>query len=319
MKLHWEIHALFFLVRNNSFDSSGKQKKVGAILLLVYYVFVSIGMAIFPEEISAKIVDTPGYELLSFENAGRGMVTLFAAQVANNWQNVVQIYMNLEQSAADAAAGKYYFMPLFFFVPLYLIVHLVVLNCLIAFVMEAYRRVKAIDHASRAGPHPLERRILNGFLRRRTEETKFLAVKRQITNWDVMREVCREEYEKFLRVHGLELPVPEALDLTKTLRVRGKTLRSRSLRSPPTSSERAFRTSDKSDAMEELSFSLNEVEMKGSTNENPLDEKRWADPSGDWDSAEEKPFLVYADYLSYYYVCRSQVIIPSGHTCFGEL
>lgn len=113
-------------------------RQLGLLLFLVYYIFATIGLQIFGGriyEINPKLVGrdfaTAGYWALNFNDFPSGLVTLFVLMVVNNWFVVADGFMAVTN---DYAA--------IFFVLFFVTVNLIVLNILIALILESSAAVR---------------------------------------------------------------------------------------------------------------------------------------------------------------------------------
>ena len=108
-------------------------------LYMIFYFYAIIGATIFGGEINSQIVNeksplTPYfYYLMNFNSYGSSLITLFHFMVVNNWNITIDMYQNV----LDA-----YYYPVIFFVTFWCFVVLIILNVLIALIIEIYNSVE---------------------------------------------------------------------------------------------------------------------------------------------------------------------------------
>ena len=108
-------------------------------LYIVFYIYANIGQKIFGGKIYRDIVYTsspgspPFYYLLNFNSFGASLVTLFHFMVINNWFLTIDMY----HTVLDAR-----FYPMLFFVCFWCMVTLILLNVIIALMIEIYTSVE---------------------------------------------------------------------------------------------------------------------------------------------------------------------------------
>jgi len=98
-------------------------------LYITFYTYCQVGLFAYSGKITDK--NCPGnglYYLLNFNDLGMGLNTLFVYFVGNNWQNVANMYASL--------FGPVW--PRVFFTVWYTFAQFILLNLIIAFVMEIY-------------------------------------------------------------------------------------------------------------------------------------------------------------------------------------
>ena len=108
-------------------------------LYIIFYFFAVIGEMAFggdinQDSVQEKSPDTDNlYYLLNFNSYGASLVTLFHFMVINNWFVTIDMY--------EAVNGGSMF-PTFYFVLFWVFVVLILLNVLIALILEIYSAVE---------------------------------------------------------------------------------------------------------------------------------------------------------------------------------
>lgn len=107
-------------------------------LYMVFYIYALFGMHAFSgliTESSAQVYN-PGiptlYYLINFNDFATSMVTLFANMVVNNWWVMCTIFTDVTGSL----------WPRFYFISFFFIVDLVLINLVIAILLEIYSKVE---------------------------------------------------------------------------------------------------------------------------------------------------------------------------------
>lgn len=104
--------------------------RLGLLLLMVFYIFATIGEQIFGGRMQPEALKGSGYAAaqywpLNFDDFPSGLVTLFCIMVINNWFVLAAGFMEVTTPYAAA-----------FFVLFFVIVNLIVLNILIALIID---------------------------------------------------------------------------------------------------------------------------------------------------------------------------------------
>ena len=111
-----------------------------ACLYIVYYVFALIGMFGLSGEIKVPRfhgedgIPNNLYYLVNFNDLGSSMVTLYAFMIINNWPAITDTLVN-------AAGGDVW--PRIYFMVFYIIVQWIILNLVIAMMLEIYTNVES--------------------------------------------------------------------------------------------------------------------------------------------------------------------------------
>ena len=107
-------------------------------LYIVFYVFSIIGMfglsgqIIMPRFHSENGIPNNMYYLVNFNDLGSSIVTLYAFMIINNWPAITDMMVN--------ASGLAW--PRVFFMVFYVVVQWIVLNLVIAMMLEIYTNVE---------------------------------------------------------------------------------------------------------------------------------------------------------------------------------
>lgn len=107
-------------------------------LYVVFYLFAIMGGFVFGGVITQSAVkksapdSPPFYHLLNFNSYGASLITLFHFMVVNNWFVTVNMYVEVTGEAET---------PYLFFTVFWCCVVLVLLNVLIALILEVYSSV----------------------------------------------------------------------------------------------------------------------------------------------------------------------------------
>jgi len=108
-------------------------------LFVVFYLYAIGGSKLFGGKINLKAVSEespdspPLYYLLNFNSFASSLVTLFHFMVVNNWFLTIRMYSAVLGSAA---------LPTLFFVTFWCFVVLILLNVIIALILEIYSSVE---------------------------------------------------------------------------------------------------------------------------------------------------------------------------------
>ena len=108
-------------------------------LYVVFYLYAILGAKLFGGYINLEAVtqyspSSPGfYYLLNFNSFSASLVTLFHFMVVNNWFVTVDMYQAVMEQKS---------LPLFFFITFWCFVVLILLNVLIALILEIYSSVE---------------------------------------------------------------------------------------------------------------------------------------------------------------------------------
>eukprot|EP00438_Fugacium_kawagutii_P006452 Skav204516 [mRNA] locus=scaffold3201:106418:123439:+ [translate_table: standard] len=110
--------------------------RLGLLLLMVFYIFTTIGEQIFGGRMLPADLEGSGYAAaqywpLNFDDFPSGLVTLFCIMVINNWFVVAGGFMQVTTPYASL-----------FFVLFFVIVNLIVLNILIALIIDTSAMVR---------------------------------------------------------------------------------------------------------------------------------------------------------------------------------
>ena len=111
-----------------------------ACLYIVYYVFAIVGMFGLSGEIKVPRfhgedgIPNNLYYLVNFNDLGSSMVTLYAFMIINNWPAITDTLVN-------AAGGDVW--PRIYFMVFYIIVQWIILNLVIAMMLEIYTNVES--------------------------------------------------------------------------------------------------------------------------------------------------------------------------------
>lgn len=108
-----------------------------ACLYIVYYAFALIGMyglsgqIVMPNFHSEAGISNNLYYLINFNDLGSSMVTLYSFMIINNWPAITDMMVNVSGSV----------WPRIYFMVFYIIVQWIVLNLVIAMMLEIYDNV----------------------------------------------------------------------------------------------------------------------------------------------------------------------------------
>eukprot|EP00756_Hemistasia_phaeocysticola_P045221 Hpha_TRINITY_DN18980_c0_g1::TRINITY_DN18980_c0_g1_i1::g.17596::m.17596/K16896/TPCN1; two pore calcium channel protein 1 len=187
--------------------------RLAVLLAMVLHMFACLGEALF-----AGVTDPPntqgldgwneteyvraGYESLNFDNLWRAYLTLFHLLVVNNWQ--VTMYAFMKASGTRAAS--------LFFCVFHFLVVVIVLNVLVAFVIEAFDLASARDVLEEA-PSMWEQRMLALGVSKHIEDggaaERMLVVRRPQRTWDFTRAMFYDIVADFARRYRIPLPRAE--------------------------------------------------------------------------------------------------------------
>jgi len=107
-------------------------------LLLTYYIFALVGMAMFGGKIrkGSTDPDVPSYyHLNNFNDFASSMLTLFSLMVVNNWMLIAQMYVSV-------LGSRYY---RWFFGLHFLFTVIIGMSIIIAFTLDVYSSVDRLD------------------------------------------------------------------------------------------------------------------------------------------------------------------------------
>lgn len=143
MKLLKEIHQWNVIINTaNALVSSFYTLLL--VTSIIFLLFAVIGDRIFGGQVSnlrkeifkdASVPDV--YVEMNFNDLGSSLITLFALMVVNNWFMIVQVHTNMQ----GHSFGRWFFI-LFYFSSV-----VVMLNIVVAFVIDTYSSVESL-HSS---------------------------------------------------------------------------------------------------------------------------------------------------------------------------
>eukprot|EP01062_Namystynia_karyoxenos_P055365 TRINITY_DN46164_c0_g1_i1.p1 TRINITY_DN46164_c0_g1~~TRINITY_DN46164_c0_g1_i1.p1 ORF type:complete len:1030 (+),score=336.40 TRINITY_DN46164_c0_g1_i1:71-3160(+) len=180
------------------------------LLAMVFHVYACIGEVAFSGLLAGAEQRVPGwneteyarlgFSPLNFDSLSSAYLTLFHLMVVNNWHVTMQAFV-----LASGTKWACVFFELFHF-----IVVVIVLNVLVAFVIEAYDLARTHDVLESA-PSLWEQRILSIGVSSnlRSADSGTLYVRRPPRTWDFTRAMFRDVVADFVRRYKVPRPSPQ--------------------------------------------------------------------------------------------------------------